>query len=308
MQLQQQMRPLNQANLGLAHSQGLMQGQSQVQLQQQLSHPHQAQQQQQFNQRFTHPGQSFDPSVQTAMFASQGQMSQMQPQQQQTQQQQQQQFPLQGNQISTGASQMFHNQGVFQPQSQQTGQQMQLNQSFGRGMRQQNPMMNTTHQTQGQYSTMFQGSGTGIGNKQRPTSLDLNTATPRFGQQMGSQPFASQLQTQQSSQLQAPGQQQSTGMLGSLFASGKKILEEATTPLGARGPFAHPNQPHQPMMGHLPHQQAQPQVQQQMSQMQQQQPTLNQFGQPQAFNPMVAGQANPQGGNILNTMKNIFKL
>lgn len=172
-------------------------------------------------------------------------------------------------------------------------------------MRQQNPMMNVAGQ-QSQYNPVFQGPGTNLSNKQRPNSLDLNmTNTPRFGQQMvGQSGFGG---PQPTGQLQLPNQQQqqqqqSTGMLGSLFASGKKILEEATTPLGARGPLAHPNQPHQATMGHqvaaMPGMQPQPQ-----------QPQMN-FGQTQAqpFNSMMPGQTGQPTGTILNTMKNIFKL
>lgn len=341
-QQQQLIRPLSQ-NLGLSHSQGIMQGpltmqqhqqQQQLQLQQQQQQQQQHQAQAQYNQRFNQPGQSFDQTAQVGMYANQQLQMQQQGHQQHTQQPGQQFGYQAGSQMNTGLNQpqqqMYQNQGVYQQQQQgqqqqvQNAQQMQANQSMGRGMRQQNPMINMPHQQQGQFSTMFQGPGTGIGNKQRPTSLDLNSNAPRFGQQMGAtQGFGlNPMQAQHGPQLQLPNQQQqqqqqgqqqqSSGMLGSLFASGKKILEEATTPLGARGPLAHPNQPHQPMMGH--HQAQQPQQQAPM------QPNVSQMGgqpmgfgqqQQQQYNPMGPGgpgQANQPSGTILNTMKNIFKL
>ncbi|XP_075584877.1 RIMS binding protein isoform X2 [Dermatophagoides farinae] len=264
-----------------------------------------------------------------------------------------------GQGVNQQQQQMFQGQGqqgVFQQQPHLTTQQqiltqqqqnasLQANQSMmGRVMRQQNPMVNVTgvHQAPGQqgpYNPMFQGPGTNLGNKQRPNSLDLNmSTTPRFGQQMVNQTGlgpGGPMGTGQPGQLPLPNQhhqqQQSTGMLGSLFASGKKILEEATTPLGARGPFAHPNQPHQPMMGHHQPQSTVATMQQntmiggqQQPQQQHQQPsqqTQMNFGQPQhpnpqqqqqsAYNPMLGNQANQPGqaaGTIMNTMKSLFKL
>lgn len=97
-------------------------------------------------------------------------------------------------------------------------------------------------------------------------------------------------------------------MLGSLFASGKKILEEATTPLGARGPFAHPSQSH-PAMGHHPMGPQGPvgpqgpgaAYGQQYGQQQQMYGPAGQMGQ------MGPG-GQQQGGSILNSVKSIFKL
>ncbi len=183
---------------------------------------------------------------------------------------------------------IHHQQGIpSQQQSmysnqQQYQHQQQPNQVMARGMRQQGPMaaMGAQQLSQTQYNAMFQGGVAMPGNKQRPTTLDLHSATnPRLNQP----------------NLNNPQQQQHTGMLGSLFASGKKILEEATTPLGARGPFAHPNQSHQ-TMGHHPLG-SQPYGSYGLQQQQQQQ-----FGQ---MGPQMGQQ---QSGTILNTMKNIFKL
>nr|XP_027202997.1 RIMS-binding protein 2-like isoform X2 [Dermatophagoides pteronyssinus] len=314
------------------------QGLSQQQMLMQQQQPHLQQQQTNHQQQYQQTGTQSTTLMQTGQQGIHNPQQQQQQMFQQGQQQQQGTFQQQPQHLTT--------------QQQLIAQQQQTNQSMmGRVMRQQNPMINMTgihHQgqigQQGQYNPMFQGPGTNLGNKQRPNSLDLNmSTTPRFGQQMVNQtglgpsgPMitggggqSGQLQNQQQ-------QQQSTGMLGSLFASGKKILEEATTPLGARGPFAHPNQQHQPMMGHHQPQstmsttttamqqnpmiigQQQPQHPQHPQQ-QQQQTQMNFIGQQQqpqhpqsAFNPMMANQTNqpgqPPAGTIMNTMKSLFKL
>lgn len=176
--------------------------------------------------------------------------------------------PQQGTQLQYNSQQQFH-------------QHQQPNQAMGRGMRQQGPM--GPGLGQGPYNPMFQSNAM-PGNKQRPTTLDLHSTSPRLNQPNHNN----------NPHLQ-PQQQQSSGMLGSLFASGKKILEEATTPLGARGPFAHPSQTH-PTLGHHP--------------------VGPQAGQSYGLQPGPYGQGPPgqqqmgqqQGGTILNTMKNIFKL
>ncbi|XP_054155497.1 uncharacterized protein LOC128953972 isoform X2 [Oppia nitens] len=230
----------------------------------------------------------------------------------------------------SGQQQGYNQQQHYQQQQQQAGQQM-----LGRGMRQQVPPQGPmgamgpmgphgmqsagSHHQQG-YNAMFPTGGVTMpGNKQRPTSLDLHSATnnPRLNQP--------NLQNQSQQQQQQTG----SGMLGSLFASGKKILEEATTPLGARGPLAHPNQSHAPM-GHHPltgqagYDQYGPNAgplhhqQQQQQQLHQQQQHM--YGQTGGQPMMATGQGMPgqgmpgqgmpgqQGGTILNTMKNIFKL
>ncbi|OTF83429.1 hypothetical protein BLA29_001565 [Euroglyphus maynei] len=317
-QQQQQLQPYNQTgiqNTGQITG-GLFQNTTTTQPQQQqmlMQHqPHHLQQstiqQQQTNQQYQQTGTQ--PLVQTGQGVN--------PQQQQMFQGQSQQ--------GTTYQQQPH---LTTQQQQQQNASLQANQSMmGRVMRQQNPMVNQPPGQQGQYNPMFQGPGTNLGNKQRPNSLDLNmSTTPRFGQQMVNQlgPMGTGQPGQLQQQHHQQQQQQSTGMLGSLFASGKKILEEATTPLGARGPFAHPNQPHQPMMGHhqsgttmqqnamIGQQQQQLQLQQQQQQPPSQQTQMN-FGQPQhpqQFNPMMANQANQPGqpaGTIMNTMKSLFKL
>ncbi|CAG2104011.1 unnamed protein product, partial [Medioppia subpectinata] len=231
-------------------------------------------------------------------------------------------------------SQQGYNQQQYQQQQQQANQQM-----IARGMRQQvppqgpmgamGPMAGMQQPgSQQAYNAMFPTGGVTMpGNKQRPTSLDLHSATsPRLNQPNHNNNLTLQQQQQQQ-------QQHSSGMLGSLFASGKKILEEATTPLGARGPFAHPNQSHQ-TMGHHPLGGGQPGApgQQQsaygMQQQSQQHPQQQQYGGQQQHQPYgqqqygqqygqsgqqmgmggQPGMPGQQGGNILNSMKNLFKL
>ena len=184
-----------------------------------------------------HPPQTFN-QMQGDQFRSQqlGQQPQYTQQFQQGQQQQGlQQFQPQ---FTLTQQSMFNSQQRPQQQQQQLfGQQ----QATTRGMRQQGPvgmgsviaaMGQQAALSQGQYNPIFPSSAM-LGNKQRPTTLDLQGSTsPRFG-------FGPQGTQQQ--------QQQGSGLLGSLLTSGKKILEEATTPLGARGPLAHPSQPHQQM-------------------------------------------------------------
>ena len=236
------------------------------------------------------------------------------------QMQAQQQFPGQQQHPNqyTHPQQQGHPMSVQQQYSQQQYQQQQQanQQMMGRsGMRQQvpqsGPMAQMGHQMQSGmsaqampasqqgYNAMYPPGGGLPGNKQRPTSLDLHSATsPRPSSQPN---YNNQAQNQQ---------QQHTGMLGSLFASGKKILEEATTPLGARGPFAHPNQSHT-AMGHHPVGGPSSQGYSQYGTgVQQHQQMYSQSGQPMGQQlmgqPMGAGQQ--QGGTILSTVKNIFKL
>jgi hypothetical protein len=238
------------------------------------------------------------------------------------QMQAQQQYP--GQQHPNQYTHPHQQPGQQQYSQQQYQQQQQANQQMmGRsGMRQQvpvgGPIGQMGHQMQHQgmqaqgmqanqqaYNAMYSAGGL-PGNKQRPTSLDLHSATsPR----PSSQPNYNNLQQGQSQQ-----QQQHSGMLGSLFASGKKILEEATTPLGARGPFAHPNQSHT-AMGHHPVQGPQGPPPQSYGQyqtgVQQHQLMYGQSGPGQQMGHPMMGQqmgGQPQGGTILNTMKNIFKL
>ena len=262
-----------------------------------------------------HPPQTFN-QMQGDQFRSQqlGQQPQYTQQFQQGQQQQGlQQFQPQ---FTLTQQSMFNSQQRPQQQQQQLfGQQ----QATTRGMRQQGPvgmgsviaaMGQQAALSQGQYNPIFPSSAM-LGNKQRPTTLDLQGSTsPRFG-------FGPQGTQQQ--------QQQGSGLLGSLLTSGKKILEEATTPLGARGPLAHPSQPHQQMAsqyGQQPQQQQYGQQQygqqqygqqqygqqQPYGQQQQQQQPYGQQQYGQQYGQMGPGQTGQQSGTILNTMKNIFKL
>ncbi|RWS10368.1 RIMS-binding protein 2-like protein [Dinothrombium tinctorium] len=187
------------------------------------------------------------------------------------------------------------------PQSQTSQQQMSMGR--GMGMRPQGPM--APQQYHPQQSGM-------PGNKQRPNTLDLGGSSPRFSNQVNH------------TGNQQPQQQSTLNPFSSLFASGKKILEEATTPRAtAPQTSAQPGggfgfgmsqntQGMNAQMGRMGQQQQQPQMQQpmqyqqhqQFQQQHQQQPYQQQQQYQQQYQQGAAGTLT----GALGAMKNIFKL